>query len=105
MLFLRDVLFLFLVGSVFMFCCGLFALLVNARNYLRVVFCLEILFVSVSVFYIVLALYTGFAAGFVMAIILITLAAVEAAVSLSILLNIYHYRYDIKTEHLFFFKG
>ena len=104
MLLIRDVSFLFLIISLCMFFLTFLTLIINATNYFRVLFCLEIMFVSLSVFYISIALLSGSPFGFIMAIILITLSAIEAAIALSLLLNIYYYKYNVKVQDEFFFK-
>ena len=103
--FIRDVTFIFLIASLFMFFLSVLSVLVNSSNYFRILFCLEIMFVSLSVFFISISLLGGSPFGFIMAIILITLSAIEAAVALSILLNVYYYKYDVKVEEEFFFKN
>lgn len=104
MLLIRDVSFLFLIISLCMFFLALLTLIVNATNYFRVLFCLEIMYVSVSVSYISIALISGSPFGFIMAIVLITLSAIEAAIALSLLLNVYYHKYNVKVHDDFFFK-
>jgi NADH:ubiquinone oxidoreductase subunit K len=89
--------------------CGIFVgfgmLLTNVRDYFRLFFATELIFANLTVLFVFCGNLYGNSSYLLLAIVLITLAAVEAAIILSLIVGVHFGYKKISTEHPFYFKG
>ena len=74
-----------------LFFLGLFGILILSKNLLYLLIASELLLLGVSVIFISFGVYSGNPEGFIMALLLLGIAAGEAAVGLSLLMLSFRY--------------
>ena len=89
----------FLIVSSILFCIGIWGLL-NSRNVVRVLMCIELMLNSVNINLMAFSSFVdnNLIQGQVFTIFVITVAAAEAAVGLAILLSLYRNRVTVDME-------
>ena len=89
----------FLITSSILFCIGIWGLL-NSRNAVRVLMCIELMLNAVNINLMVFSSFVdnNLIQGQVFTIFVITVAAAEAAVGLAILLSLYRNRVTVDME-------
>lgn len=94
----------YLILSALLFCLGLVGLVVR-KNLLIMFMCLEVLLNAVNLTFIALARYFRVMDGQVVAFFVMAVAAVEAAIGLGILINVFRTRQSVKTTDLTALQG
>ena len=83
----------FLILAALLFCIGVYGVL-SRRNGVMVLMSIELILNAVNINLVAFSRFNGNIDGAVFAIFVIMLAAAEAAVALSIVLNVFHDRTD-----------
>lgn len=96
---------IFLSFTTFLFCLSLYGLISNLENFLFSLVCMEILLLSVSLNFIYFSVFFHDIKGQVFALLILGIAASEAAVGLSILLVASRLKNNIKTISFNLLKG
>ncbi|MFI2811578.1 NADH-quinone oxidoreductase subunit NuoK [Microbulbifer zhoushanensis] len=87
-----------------LFCLGLAGMLVR-RNILFMLMCIEICTNAAALAFVVAGAHWGIADGQVMFIFVITLAAAEVAIALSLVLQLYRRRHTVDIDQLNWMRG
>lgn len=88
----------FLVLSGIIFVIGLFGIFLNRRNIITILMAIELILLSVSINFIAFAAYLGDDAGRIFTLFILTVAAAESAVGLSVLVVYFRNRGTIDVE-------
>jgi len=75
----------------FLFLIGVTGILFNYKNYLVTMFCIELMYLGITVCFVIVSLYTADPKGQIYAILLLVLAAAESAIGLGILIVLYRF--------------
>ncbi|HLD46105.1 MAG TPA: NADH-quinone oxidoreductase subunit NuoK [bacterium] len=94
----------YIILSSLLFCLGFVGIILR-RNLLVVLMCLEVLMNAIILAFVAFARYYNEHDGHVMAMIIMAIAAVEAAIGLGIVVTIFHHRKSIDTNDLKSMKG
>jgi NADH-quinone oxidoreductase subunit K len=84
-----------IASNLFLFFIGLFGIILNRRNILIVLMCLEMILLSLNLNFIVMSSYIDDFSGQIFAFFILTVAAAESAVGLAIIIVYYRLRGDI----------
>jgi NADH:ubiquinone oxidoreductase subunit K len=96
-----DYLFLFYL----LFLIGLTGIIFNYKNYLVTMFCIELMYLGITVCFIIVSISTADPKGQIYAILLLILAAAESAVGLGILIVLYRFGSSIEFQDYQELKG
>ena len=91
--------------SAFLFTVGVFGIFVNRKNIIVILMAIELILLSVNINLIAFSVFSGTIAGQVFAMLVLTVAAAEAAVGLAILVVFFRNRGDIAVESIDLMKG
>lgn len=80
--------FLLILGLVLYFI-GLIGMFINRRNFILFLMCLELMFLGIITFFVCCSIFIGDMSGQIFSLIIITVAAAESAIGLSLLV-LYH---------------
>ena len=94
-----------LTSNIFLFFIGLLGIVLNRRNILIVLMCIEIILLSLNLNFIVLSTYLDDFCGQVISFFILTVAAAESAVGLAIIIIYYRLRGEIKSFQPVSLKG
>ena len=75
--------------TLFIFCMGIIGLILNRKNILVAIMCIELLLLAVNLNFILFSLYLDDMFGLIFVLFVLTIAASESALGLAIL-TIYH---------------
>jgi NADH-quinone oxidoreductase subunit K len=95
--------FLALVYLVFLI--GLSGLVFNHKNFLLTLFSIEIMYLGITLAFIIISISTGDLKGQIYAILLLIIAAAESAIGLGILIVLYRFGKSINFEDYQELKG
>ena len=95
--------FLALVYVIFLI--GLSGLVFNHKNFLLTLFSIEIMYLGITLGFIVISIMTGNPMGQIYAIILLIIAAAESAIGLGMLIVLYRFGQSINFEDYQELKG
>ena len=95
----------FLALSAALFTIGVVGIFVNRKNIIVILMAIELILLSVNINLIAFSAYTGTIEGQVFAMLVLTVAAAEAAVGLAILVVYFRNRGDIAVEDVNLMKG
>ena len=84
---------------------GGIGLFINQNNILIVLMCLELMLFSINLQFIYISLILNEMQGFIVALVILALAATEAAIGLGIVIIYYRVRQNISINNLFLLKG
>ena len=84
-----------ITSNLFLFFIGLFGIILNRRNILIVLMCIEMLLLSLNLNFIVMSSYLDDFSGQIFAFFILTVAAAESAVGLAVIIIYYRRRGDI----------
>lgn len=98
-------LFHYLGLSAVLFTIGVVGIFVNRKNIIVILMAIELILLSVNINLIAFSVFTGTIAGQVFAMLVLTVAAAEAAVGLAILVTYFRNRGDIAVEDVNLMKG
>jgi NADH-quinone oxidoreductase subunit K len=88
--------------SVSLFIIGLVGIVWNKRNFITVLICIELMFFSIGLNFVIFSVYTHNLSGEILTLLVITSAASETAIGLSIL--VVAYRLINGSLHIVFFN-
>ena len=95
----------FLAVSAVLFTVGVVGIFVNRKNIIVILMAIELILLSVNLNLIAFSVFSGTIAGQIFAMLVLTVAAAEAAVGLAILVVYFRNRGDIAVESVDLMKG
>lgn len=95
----------FLIFSGFLFAIGLIGIVINRHNLVVLLMCVELLLLAVNTNFIAFSHYLHDTAGQVFVFFILTVAAAEAAIGLSLLVVLYRHRGTIDLHKMDTLKG
>jgi len=97
------------IDHLFLFYClfliGLTGILFNYKNYLVTMFCLELMYLGITICFIIVSMATADPKGQIYAILLLVLAAAESAIGLGVLIVLYRFGASIDFHEYQELKG
>lgn len=94
-----------IIVNIFLFLIGIFGIVINRRNILIVLMCLELVLLSVNLNFIVFSIYLDDIYGQLFSLFILTVAAAESAIGLAILILYFRIRNDISINQVSVLKG
>ncbi len=94
-----------ILTNILLFLTGIFGILLNRRNILIVLMCVEMILLSVNLNFIVFSVYLDDFLGQVFSLFILTIAAAESAIGLGILILYYRIRGNISINEVATLKG
>ncbi len=95
----------FLALSAMLFTIGVFGIFVNRRNIIIILMSIELILLSVNINFVAFSVYLNNVQGQIMAMMVLTVAAAEAAVGLAILVTFFRNRGNIAVDDASMMKG
>lgn len=95
----------YLILSVTIFAIGLAGLVINRKNIIILLMCVELLLLAVNINFIAFSHYLNDITGQVFVFFILTVAAAEAAIGLAILVVLFRARHTIEVDALHMLKG
>lgn len=95
----------YLLVSAALFTVGVVGIFVNRKNIIVILMALELILLSVNLNLVAFSVFTGTIQGQIFAMLVLTVAAAEAAVGLAILVVYFRNRRDISVENVDLMKG
>ena len=95
----------FLTVSAIMFTIGVVGIFVNRKNIIVILMAIELILLSVNINLVAFSVCSGTISGQIFAMLVLTVAAAEAAVGLAILVVYFRNRGDISVESVDLMKG
>jgi len=96
-----DYVFLFYL----LFLIGLTGIIFNYKNYLVTMFCIELMYLGITICFIIISVSTADPKGQIYAILLLVLAAAESAIGLGVLIVLYRFGNSIEFQDYQELKG
>jgi NADH-quinone oxidoreductase subunit K len=94
-----------ILTNTLLFLSGVFGILLNRRNILIVLMCIEIILLSVNLNFITFSVYLDDFLGQIFSLFVLTVAAAESAIGLAILILYYRIRGNISISEVTTLKG
>lgn len=95
----------FLIVAALLFAISIAGMILNRKNVLILLMCVEMMLLAVNLNFIAFSHYLGDMAGQVFVFFILTVAAAEAAIGLAILVVLFRNRRTINVEQLDAMKG
>jgi len=95
----------YLAVSAALFTIGVVGIFVNRKNIIVILMAIELILLSVNLNLVAFSVFSGTIAGQIFAMLVLTVAAAEAAVGLAILVVYFRNRSDISVENVDLMKG
>ena len=95
----------YLVLSAFLFTVGVVGIFVNRKNIIVILMAIELILLSVTINLVAFSVFSGTITGQIFAMLVLTVAAAEAAVGLAILVVFFRLRGDISVDAVDLMKG
>ncbi|MCB9961548.1 MAG: NADH-quinone oxidoreductase subunit NuoK [Hyphomonas sp.] len=95
----------YLAVSAALFTIGVVGIFVNRKNIIVILMAIELILLSVNLNLVAFSVFNGSIVGQVFAMLVLTVAAAEAAVGLAILVVYFRNRGDISVENVDLMKG
>jgi NADH-quinone oxidoreductase subunit K len=95
----------YLVLSGILFTLGVFGIFINRKNVIVILMSIELILLSVNINFVAFSTFLGDLTGQVFALLVLTVAAAEAAIGLAILVVYYRNRGSIAVEDINMMKG
>ncbi|MDQ5769443.1 MAG: NADH-quinone oxidoreductase subunit NuoK [Candidatus Thiothrix putei] len=95
----------FLIVAALLFAISIAGMILNRKNVLILLMCIEMMLLAVNLNFIAFSHYLGDMAGQVFVFFILTVAAAEAAIGLAILVVLFRNRRTINVEQLDAMKG
>lgn len=95
----------YLIVGAIVFGLGLAGVVINRKNVIILLMCVELLLLAVNTNFVVFSHYFNDIAGQVFVFFILTVAAAEAAIGLAILITLYRTRKTIEVDELDILKG
>ncbi len=98
-------LFHYLTLSSLLFVLGICGIFLNRKNVITLLMSMELMLLAVNINFVVFSVYLGDITGQIFALLVLTVAAAEAAIGLAILVVFYRNRGSIAVEDINAMKG
>lgn len=95
----------YLVLSTLLFVIGVCGIFLNRKNIITILMSIELILLSVNINFVVFSVYLGDLTGQIFSMLILTVAAAEAAIGLAILVVYYRNRGSIDVEQANVMKG
>ena len=95
----------YIVVSAILFVLGVLGIFLNRKNVIVILMAIELILLSVNLNLVAFSVFSGTIAGQIFAMLVLTVAAAEAAVGLAILVVYFRNRGDIAVENVDLMKG
>jgi NADH-quinone oxidoreductase subunit K len=95
----------YLMFSATLFSIGLVGIFINKKNVIMLLMCIELILLAVNTNFVAFSKYLNDEAGQIFVFFILTVAAVEAAIGLAILVVLFKQRKTIDVEKLNALKG
>ncbi len=95
----------YLSVAAILFTIGVFGIFVNRKNIIVILMSVELMLLAVNINLVAFSVYLGNVTGQIFAMFVLTVAAAEAAVGLSILVTFFRNRGDIAVDDVSMMKG
>jgi len=95
----------YLVVAAILFTMGVLGIFLNRKNLIVILMAIELILLSVNLNLVAFSVFSGTIAGQIFAMLVLTVAAAEAAVGLAILVVYFRNRGDIAVENVDLMKG
>ena len=95
----------YLTVSAILFTIGIFGIFLNRKNVIVILMSIELILLAVNINLVAFSAFLGDIVGQVYALIVLTVAAAEAAIGLAILVVFYRIRGSIAVEDINLMKG
>ena len=95
----------YIVVSAILFVLGVLGIFLNRKNIIVILMAIELILLSVNLNLVAFSVFSGTIAGQIFAMLVLTVAAAEAAVGLAILVVYFRNRGDIAVENVDLMKG
>ena len=95
--------YLFVSSVLFTF--GVFGIFVNRKNVIVILMCVELMLLAVNINLVAFSVFQGNVVGQIFAMLVLTVAAAEAAIGLAILVVYFRSRGSIEVEDISAMKG
>ena len=95
----------YLILSVILFGLSLVGIMMNRRNIILVLVCIELMLLAVNTNFVAFSHYYGATSGQVFVFFILTVAAAEAAIGLAIVLLVFRNRGNINVNQMNHLKG
>lgn len=95
----------YLTVSAILFTLGVFGIFINRKNVIIILMSIELILLAVNLNFVAFSGYRGDLVGQVFALLVLTVAAAEAAIGLAILVAFYRNRGSIAVEDVNIMKG
>ena len=95
----------FLTVSAVLFTLGVFGIFLNRKNVIVILMCVELMLLAVNINLVAFSVFQGNVVGQVFAMLVLTVAAAEAAIGLAILVVYFRNRGSIAVEDINLMKG
>jgi len=95
----------YLVLSAILFTLGVFGIFINRKNVIVILMSIELILLSVNINFVAFSSFLGDLSGQIFALLILTVAAAEAAIGLAILVVYYRNRGTIAVEDINMMKG
>ena len=95
----------YLAVSAALFTIGVVGIFMNRKNIIVILMAIELILLSVNLNLVAFSVFSGTIAGQIFAMLVLTVAAAEAAVGLAILVVYFRNRGDIAVENVDLMKG
>jgi NADH-quinone oxidoreductase subunit K len=95
----------YLVVGAILFTFGVFGIFLNRKNVIVILMSIELILLAVNINFVAFSAYLGDIVGQVFALLILTVAAAEAAIGLAILVVYYRNRGSIAVEDVNLMKG
>jgi NADH-quinone oxidoreductase subunit K len=95
----------YLAVAAILFTIGVFGIFINRKNVIVILMSVELLLLAVNINFVAFSTHLGDVVGQVFTLIVLTVAAAEAAIGLAILVAFYRNRGSIAVEDINMMKG
>ena len=95
----------YLFVSAVLFTFGVFGIFVNRKNVIVILMCVELMLLAVNINLVAFSVFQGNIVGQIFAMLVLTVAAAEAAIGLAILVVYFRNRGTIEVEDISAMKG
>ena len=86
------------IGTSLVFAFGIVGVILNRKNVLMVLICIEILLVAVNLNFAILSIYLDDIVGHICVLFILTIAAVESALGLGLITSLYKLQHSIDIQ-------
>ncbi len=95
----------FLIVAAILFAIGVIGIFINRRNIIVILMAIELMLLAVNINFVAFSVYQHNLIGQIFTMIVLTVAAAEAAIGLAILVVYFRNRGEIAVEHANLMKG